>query len=59
MRAKFLGARRIAKVGEEGDSVIAAAGASVTLGRTKRTSALDRSTEMGGPVAADDGGDSV
>ena len=49
----------IAKVGGEGVFAVAAAGTSVAGGRTKRTSALDISTEMEDPVGAVGGGDSV
>ena len=47
------------KVSGEGVSAVAAAGTSAAVGRAKRTSASDRSTEMGGSEGAEDGGDSV
>ena len=43
----------------EGISAVAVAGTSGAVGRAKRTSALDRSTEMGGSEGAEDGGGSV
>jgi len=47
------------EVSGEGVSVVAAAGTSAAVGRAKRSSASDRSTEMGGSEGAEDGGDSV
>ena len=48
------------KIGGEGVTAVAGkAGTSVAGSRTKRTSALDRSTEMGEPIGAVGGGDSV
>ena len=49
----------LAIVGDEGVSADATDGVSVAGGRTKRTSVLDRLTEMEGPVGAVDGGDSI
>jgi len=50
MRASAVRVKRSARIGGEGVTAVAAAGTSVAGGRTKRTSALDRSTKMGEPV---------
>ena len=50
---------RSVRVSGEGISTVAVAGTSAAVGRAKRTSALDRSAEMGGSEGAEDGGGSV
>ena len=50
VRAELLCVQRVARVGGEGVSAGAAVGTSAARGRTKRTPALDRSTEMRGLI---------
>ena len=59
LRAAAARVVRGAKIGDDGVTAVAAAGTSVAGGRTKRTSALDRSTEMGEAVGAVGEGGSV
>ena len=59
MRAAAAREVRNARVGGGGVSTDDAVGTSVVGNGTKRTSALDKSTEMGDPVEAVGNGDSV